>query len=688
MPGNAGSPKGKGNRPREMVDRKWMHRSKHWEYEFLYLDGTKIWVKDVDRESIPGFWTLLETFNAARSKRLQLVRQLGKDAPWEVECILDERTNKKRRCKEYLVKWKDWGHSYNSWQTESDFIDSEALKEYQEKELQKKMEARVLAKRRRVEALVASAHKLAPAVLQSMEQSELERVARNYRNITTRKTGFVGEDETGKIFSVDKIVGHRKLKGRPHEYLVKWTGWGPNFNSWQKKNDFNGFSTMYAAFRASPTLEHCGRCDLLMLDNSKLMRQHCLQEHNTENNEFVCKYGDCKQIFSLKQEYDAHYLEHLKPRRCPSTSCGAILPNSAEYDAHMKEKHVFCQLCPTDCFTQEGREKHMDTHHPLLCICPQKSCGTSFFSKGSLLKHINTKHHGQRKQLLARDCNPRRLCNLNGEIIYSSKEVEKRMRAVTVQGKCTAEYIRPDHVLPIVVKYINDKKGFGAFASRDVKQGEWIGSYGGIVVDDEWLSKNGAENSQYLFCLTDKMYVNGTQEGNLTRFINHIDDSSPNILTTLGNHWGLRVPLLHAARDVAKGDEFTIDYRAGEINRSTWDKSKANAKKRKKATEEPLLRPLYPKKFLEFDSHCFLNELRDYVECHERLQKTAEKAKKYCNVNDNVDTILPSHCTIETAASVTVPVLVHLNDCQNIVNSTGITVICVDNRQAGSGTMM
>jgi len=44
-----------------------------------------------------------------------VVSHNGKEeAKWEVENILHERFNKRRKCQEYYIKWKGFGPEYNT----------------------------------------------------------------------------------------------------------------------------------------------------------------------------------------------------------------------------------------------------------------------------------------------------------------------------------------------------------------------------------------------------------------------------------------------------------------------------------------------------------------------------------------------------------------------------------------------
>lgn len=58
----------------------------------------------------------------------ELVSTLNENNSYEVEKILDHRKYKKRT--KYLVKWKDYDESENSWIWESGFNDNNIIKEY------------------------------------------------------------------------------------------------------------------------------------------------------------------------------------------------------------------------------------------------------------------------------------------------------------------------------------------------------------------------------------------------------------------------------------------------------------------------------------------------------------------------------------------------------------------------------
>ena len=44
------------------------------------------------------------------------------------------------------------------------------------------------------------------------------------------------DDEEEESFKVEKILKRRTLKGQV-QYLIKWDGWAPEFNSWEPKEN-------------------------------------------------------------------------------------------------------------------------------------------------------------------------------------------------------------------------------------------------------------------------------------------------------------------------------------------------------------------------------------------------------------------------------------------------------------------
>jgi hypothetical protein len=55
---------------------------------------------------------------------------IEKEEEYKVKNVLDVRRNKRSRCLEYLVHWKGYPHSDNSWVAQKDFHTPELLEEF------------------------------------------------------------------------------------------------------------------------------------------------------------------------------------------------------------------------------------------------------------------------------------------------------------------------------------------------------------------------------------------------------------------------------------------------------------------------------------------------------------------------------------------------------------------------------
>lgn len=100
-----------------------------------------------------------------------------------VDRILDRRIQGQYR--EYLVKWKDYNSSENSWVAQEDFVDQEMVEDYE----------------------------------------------RHYEETASEKPQFA-------YFLVEAILSHRGGL-RCREYPVKWEGSPPSENSWVEDKDFS-----------------------------------------------------------------------------------------------------------------------------------------------------------------------------------------------------------------------------------------------------------------------------------------------------------------------------------------------------------------------------------------------------------------------------------------------------------------
>eukprot|EP01047_Picozoa_sp_COSAG01_P005328 COSAG01_NODE_181_length_22873_cov_12.951392_6_plen_307_part_00 len=116
--------------------------------------------------------------------------------------------------------------------------------------------------------------------------------------------------------------------------------------------------------------------------------------------------------------------------------------------------------------------------------------------------------------------------------------------------------------LPIYIAPTNSIRGLGAFASRELSRGEFIGEYVGEIVLDDEIDGTDRRNSQYLFGLGGGFSVDAHRQGNKTRRINHAFGPQANVRSQIVNHHGIRKIVLTAKVAIPAGDELRFDYGA------------------------------------------------------------------------------------------------------------------------------
>jgi len=109
------------------------------------------------------------------------------------------------------------------------------------------------------------------------------------------------------------------------------------------------------------------------------------------------------------------------------------------------------------------------------------------------------------------------------------------------------------------------KKGHGLFVEEDVKAGEFVMEYCGEVLHEEAYAERKQRYQEegrthyYFMTLSSSETIDATLRGNEGRFLNH--SCAPNCET---QKWMVRGELrigIFATRDVAAGEELTIDYK-------------------------------------------------------------------------------------------------------------------------------
>lgn len=102
--------------------------------------------------------------------------------------------------------------------------------------------------------------------------------------------------------------------------------------------------------------------------------------------------------------------------------------------------------------------------------------------------------------------------------------------------------------------------GRGCYAGELIPAGAFIVEYKGRLVPAEEafrLEQDATRTGIYTFWVDDDWAIDGVDEGNTARFINHC--CTPNCSYRIEGH---RV-LIYADREIAEGEELTIDYSYG-----------------------------------------------------------------------------------------------------------------------------
>lgn len=93
--------------------------------------------------------------------------------------------------------------------------------------------------------------------------------------------------------------------------------------------------------------------------------------------------------------------------------------------------------------------------------------------------------------------------------------------------------------------------GFGLFALVPLRKGDFILEYTGKKIP---TPEADASKSRYLFEIDREWTIDGSTRSNVARYINH--SCKPNCEADLRDGH----IMIYASRDIAKGEEFSIDY--------------------------------------------------------------------------------------------------------------------------------
>eukprot|EP00111_Clytia_hemisphaerica_P016005 TCONS_00047342-protein len=142
---------------------------------------------------------------------------------------------------------------------------------------------------------------------------------------------------------------------------------------------------------------------------------------------------------------------------------------------------------------------------------------------------------------------------------------EKREEVDKLNKLKALEYITKEEDPEYIEKlFIGHSIGFGVFAKRNIKKGEFVASYEGERITHAEGSKRLQEDTDrsYLYFVAhkrEKFCIDASKVDRLGRYIN--DSKNHNcVVKTIENSSGVLCVAIFAASDIAEGREFRYDY--------------------------------------------------------------------------------------------------------------------------------
>jgi SET domain-containing protein len=137
------------------------------------------------------------------------------------------------------------------------------------------------------------------------------------------------------------------------------------------------------------------------------------------------------------------------------------------------------------------------------------------------------------------------------------EELERRQKWL---GALFSDEIEKGSFPDVLIRWIDEKIGYGVFAERDLPPFSFIGEYTGEVRKRKRADKNNNYCFDYTVISSKKppFIIDAEKKGNITRFINHSSD--PNLEPISVYSGGIMHVILWTRRWVKKGEQLHYDY--------------------------------------------------------------------------------------------------------------------------------
>lgn len=145
---------------------------------------------------------------------------------------------------------------------------------------------------------------------------------------------------------------------------------------------------------------------------------------------------------------------------------------------------------------------------------------------------------------------------------YYRENIEEFRQLDSMYGK----EIENSYIAPVYIRKIDDKIGYGLFAHKTLKKGDFIGEYTGVVrISEEFTEtfEDGSYETDFSWDYPDEtgdviLEINGRLEGNELRFVNHDKNYNLDVEHTL--HEGQWLIFFVANRDIECDEQLFVSY--------------------------------------------------------------------------------------------------------------------------------